>query len=67
MVPLMDQESFVKSVSTSLNNKVISQYSSLSSPLVVDIVLNVVDLVKPDIMYSRDIRVVHKLGTLLMI
>lgn len=61
-VQLTDRESLVKSASTSLNSKVVSQYSSLLAPLAVDAVLNVVDPAKPDIVDLRDIRVVKKLG-----
>lgn len=46
-IELIDHDSLVKSVSTSFNSKVVSQYSTLLAPLVVDVVLNVIDPVKP--------------------
>lgn len=61
-VELSDRESLVKSASTSLNSKVVSQYSSLLAPLAVDCVLNVVDPAKPDTVDLRDIKVIKKLG-----
>ena len=55
-------DSFVKIVSTSLNSKVVSQYSTLLALLFVDIILNVIDLVKPNIVDLRDIKVLQKFG-----
>lgn len=40
-VKLSDRESLLKSAATSLNSKVVSQYSSFLSPLAVDAVLKV--------------------------
>ncbi|KAL0425355.1 UNVERIFIED_CONTAM: T-complex protein 1 subunit delta [Sesamum radiatum] len=48
-VELSDRDSLVKSASTSLNSKVVSQYSTLLAPLAVDAVLSVVDPEKPDL------------------
>ncbi|KAJ6373873.1 hypothetical protein OIU78_029547 [Salix suchowensis] len=59
---LTDRESLVKSASTSLNSKVVSQYSSLLAPLAVDAVLSVVDPEQPDLVDLRDIKIVKKLG-----
>lgn len=42
-VQLTDRESLVKSASTALNSKVVSQQSSLLAPLAVDAVLKVID------------------------
>ncbi|KAH9802157.1 T-complex protein 1 subunit delta [Citrus sinensis] len=61
-VELSDRDSLVKSASTSLNSKVVSQYSTLLAPLAVDSVLSVVDPCKPDLVDLRDIRIVKKLG-----
>eukprot|EP00252_Welwitschia_mirabilis_P019138 TRINITY_DN4352_c0_g1_i1.p1 TRINITY_DN4352_c0_g1~~TRINITY_DN4352_c0_g1_i1.p1 ORF type:complete len:595 (+),score=94.22 TRINITY_DN4352_c0_g1_i1:184-1785(+) len=61
-VQLSDREVLTKSASTSLNSKVVSQYSSLLAPLAVDAVLSVVDPERPDFVDLRDIRVVKKLG-----
>ncbi|KAM1156739.1 hypothetical protein TB2_026956 [Malus domestica] len=40
LVELTDRDSLVKSASTSLNNKVVSQYSTLLVPMAVDAVLS---------------------------
>ncbi|MFS8001503.1 putative chaperonin ATPase [Helianthus anomalus] len=61
-VELSDRESLIKSASTSLNSKVVSQYSSLLAPLAVDSVLSVVDPEKPDLVDLRDVKIVKKLG-----
>ena len=47
---------------SSLNGKVVSQYSSLLAPLAVDSILSVIDPTKPDIVDLRDIKIVKKLG-----
>nr|POE45449.1 t-complex protein 1 subunit delta [Quercus suber] len=54
-VELSNHESLIKSTSTSLNSKVVSQYSSLLAPLVIDSVLSIGDPAKPDIVDLRDI------------
>ncbi|KAF9611233.1 hypothetical protein IFM89_027783 [Coptis chinensis] len=61
-VELSDRDSLVKSASTSLNSKVVSQYSTLLAPLAVDVVLSVVDNVKVDLVDLRDVKIVKKLG-----
>uniref|UniRef100_A0A7I4BQB7 T-complex protein 1 subunit delta n=1 Tax=Physcomitrium patens TaxID=3218 RepID=A0A7I4BQB7_PHYPA len=61
-VELSDQDQLVKIASTSLNSKVVSQYSSLLAPLAVEAVLNVRDLDRPDSVDLRDIKVLRKLG-----
>uniref|UniRef100_A0A1D1YEB8 T-complex protein 1 subunit delta n=1 Tax=Anthurium amnicola TaxID=1678845 RepID=A0A1D1YEB8_9ARAE len=59
---LSDRESLIKSAATSLNSKVVSQYSSLLAPLAVDAVLSVVDPARPDLVDLRDVKIVKKLG-----
>ncbi|GAB4861002.1 T-complex protein 1 subunit delta [Ancistrocladus abbreviatus] len=59
---LTDRDSLIKSASTSLNSKVVSQYSTLLAPLAVDSVLSVVDPAKPDMVDIRDIKIVKKIG-----
>ncbi|CAA2989635.1 T-complex 1 subunit delta [Olea europaea subsp. europaea] len=54
-VELSDHDSLVKSTSTSLNSKVVSQYSSFLAPLAFDYVLSVVDPAKPDLVDLKDI------------
>ncbi|KAJ4973339.1 hypothetical protein NE237_006513 [Protea cynaroides] len=61
-VELSDRDSLVKSASTSLNSKVVSQYSTLLAPLAVDAVLSVVDPAKPDLVDLRDVKIVKKPG-----
>ncbi|XP_031474699.1 T-complex protein 1 subunit delta [Nymphaea colorata] len=61
-VSLDERQSLIKAATTSLNSKVVSQYSALLAPLAVDCVLSVVDPEKPDIVDLRDIRIVKKLG-----
>merc|ERR1712137_552880 len=58
---LEDKESLLKSASTSLNSKVVSQYSSVLAPIAVDAVLGVVEK-DTSIVDLKNIRVVKKLG-----
>ncbi|KAH6816842.1 TCP-1/cpn60 chaperonin family protein [Perilla frutescens var. frutescens] len=53
------ENSLVKSASTSLNSKVAAQYSTLLTPLNVDVVLSAVD---PEIVDLKNIKIVKKLG-----
>lgn len=61
-VQLSDRESLLKSATTSLNSKVVSQYSNLLSPLCVDAVLKVIDPSKDVNVDLRDIKIIQKLG-----
>ncbi|KAM0831751.1 hypothetical protein ACQ4PT_065327 [Festuca glaucescens] len=61
-VELSDRDSLVKSASTALNSKVVSQYSSLLAPLAVNAALSVVDPAHPELLDLRDIRIIKKLG-----
>eukprot|EP00741_Cyanophora_paradoxa_P004997 tig00000842_g4844.t1 len=61
-VDLSDRESLLKSASTSLNSKVVSQNSAQLSPLAVDAVLRVIDPSAATNVDLRDIRIVKKLG-----
>jgi len=61
-VELSDKESLLNSATTALCSKVVSQYSSLLSPISVDAVLKVIDPVSASNVDLRDIRVVQKLG-----
>jgi T-complex protein 1 subunit delta len=61
-VDLADRDSLLKSATTSLSSKVVSQYSNLLSPIAVDAVLRVVDPKTSQNVDLRDIRVVKKLG-----
>jgi len=61
-VDLSDKESLIKSATTSLNSKVVSQYSNLLAPLAVDAVLRVIDPKTAVNVDLKHIRVVKKLG-----
>ncbi|XP_005093436.1 T-complex protein 1 subunit delta [Aplysia californica] len=59
---LNDRESLLKSASTSLNSKVVSQYSSILSPIAVDAVMKVIDPATAKNVDLQDIKIVKKLG-----
>ncbi|XP_069117449.1 T-complex protein 1 subunit delta-like [Argopecten irradians] len=59
---LSDRESLLKSASTSLNSKVVSQYSGILSPIAVDAVLKVINPSTATNVDLRDIKVVKKIG-----
>ncbi|KAJ3692406.1 hypothetical protein LUZ60_012756 [Juncus effusus] len=61
-VDLSDRETLIKSASTALNSKVVSNYSSLLSPLAVDSVMAVLDPKNPSLVDLRDIKLLKKLG-----
>ncbi|KAI9295639.1 T-complex protein 1 [Neoconidiobolus thromboides FSU 785] len=61
-IDLSNRDLLLKSASTSLNSKIVSQYSSLLAPIAVDSILRVID---PSVDHSvdlRDIRLVKKVG-----
>ncbi|XP_050405042.1 T-complex protein 1 subunit delta [Patella vulgata] len=59
---LSDRESLLKSASTSLNSKVVSQNSNILSPIAVDAVLKVINPATADNVDLKDIKIVKKLG-----
>jgi len=59
---LADRESLLKSASTSLNSKIVSQYSGLFAPIAVDAVLRVIDPATAINVDLKDIRIVKKVG-----
>ena len=61
-IELLDRDSHIKSVAMPLNNKVVTQYSSLFAPLLVDVVLSVINPSRPDLVDLRDVKIVKKLG-----
>jgi T-complex protein 1 subunit delta len=61
-VKLTDRQSLLQSASTSLNSKVVSQHSSLLSPLAVDAVMKVIDPLTATNVDLRDIKLIKKLG-----
>lgn len=62
LLELSDRETLLKSAATSLNSKVVSQYSSTLSPITVDAVLKVIDPATATNVDLNDIRVINKLG-----
>jgi len=61
-VDLSDRQSLLNSANTSLNSKVVSQYSSILSPIAVDAVLHIIDPKTAHNVDLRDIRIIKKLG-----
>jgi T-complex protein 1 subunit delta len=61
-VELSDRDALIRAASTSLNSKVVSQYSSLLAPIAVDCVLRVLDPARPDSVDLRDVKIVKRLG-----
>ncbi|KAL5008203.1 hypothetical protein ScPMuIL_013784 [Solemya velum] len=59
---LSDRESLLKSASTALNSKVVSQYSGILSPIAVNAVLKIIDPAKATNVDLNDIKIVKKLG-----
>nr|AQT40874.1 T-complex protein 1 subunit delta [Glaciozyma antarctica] len=60
-VDLNDRESLLRAASTSLSSKIVSQYSSILSPIAVDSVLRLVTPASTNV-DLRDIRLVKKVG-----
>jgi T-complex protein 1 subunit delta len=61
-VELGDRKSLLQAASTSLNSKVVSQYSSLLAPIAVDAVLKVIDPSRALNVDLRDVRIIKKVG-----
>ncbi|ELV11514.1 T-complex protein 1 subunit delta [Tupaia chinensis] len=61
-VELSDKRNLLNSAATSLNSKVVSQYSSLLSPMSVNAVMKVIDPATATILGLRDIKIVKKPG-----
>lgn len=61
-IDLADNDLLLKIASTSLNSKVVSQYSGILSPIAVDSVIAAMDPKDPDSISLNDIRIVKKLG-----
>jgi T-complex protein 1 subunit delta len=59
---LTDRDSLLRAASTSLNSKIVSQYSTLLSPIAVDSVLRVIDPAVAINVDLKDIRLITKLG-----
>lgn len=61
-VDLNDRETLIKNAKTSLNSKVVSQYSNLLAPMAVDSVLKVIDPNTASNVDLNDIKIVKKVG-----
>nr|AAC05213.1 chaperonin subunit Cct4 [Schizosaccharomyces pombe] len=61
-IELSDRESLLRAATTSLNSKIVSQYSNLLAPIAVDAVLKVIDPRVATNVDLKDIRIVKKLG-----
>lgn len=61
-IELTDRKALLRAASTSLNSKIVSQYSSLLAPIAVDAVLGVIDPVTATNVDLNDIRIVKKVG-----
>ncbi|KAM8936546.1 LOW QUALITY PROTEIN: T-complex protein 1 subunit delta-like [Lycaon pictus] len=61
-VELSDRETVLNSATTSLNSKVVSQYSSLLSPMSVNAAMKVIDPATATSVDLREIEIVKKLG-----
>lgn len=61
-IELNDRETLIKSASTSLNSKVVSQQSSLLAPIAVDSVLRVTEPGKEGAVDLKNIKVIQSLG-----
>ncbi|CAH1755968.1 12504_t:CDS:10 [Entrophospora sp. SA101] len=61
-IDLSDRNTLLRAASTSLNSKIVSQYSSLLAPIAVDAVLRVIDNKTATNVDLKDIRIVKKVG-----
>ena len=61
-IQLSDRTTLLQAASTSLSSKIVSQYSSLLSPIAVDSVLKTIDQKTADNVDLKNIRIVKKVG-----
>jgi T-complex protein 1 subunit delta len=61
-ISLSDRPALLKSASTSLNSKVVSQYANQIAQIAVDAVMSVVDPAIPNSIDLRDIRIIPRVG-----
>ncbi|KAK6636011.1 hypothetical protein RUM43_009663 [Polyplax serrata] len=61
-VDLADKENLIKSASTALNSKVVSQHASVLAPMAVEAVLKLVNPSKSSNCDLKDVKVIKKLG-----
>lgn len=61
-IALTDRASLLLAASTSLNSKIVSQYSTLLAPIAVDAVMRVINPATAENVDLNDIRIVKKVG-----
>lgn len=61
-ISLTDRDTLIKAASTSLNSKIVSQFSNILAPMAVDAVLKVIDPATATNVDLNDIRLIKKLG-----
>ncbi|KTW26843.1 T-complex protein 1 subunit delta [Pneumocystis jirovecii RU7] len=61
-IDLCDRNTLIRVASTSLNSKIVSQYSALLAPIAVDAVLRIINPSSPNNVDLHDIRIVKKVG-----
>jgi T-complex protein 1 subunit delta len=61
-IALTDRASLLRAASTSLNSKIVSQYSTLLAPIAVDAVMRVIVPATAENVDLNDIRIVKKVG-----
>lgn len=61
-ISLTDRASLLRAASTSLNSKIVSQYSGLLAPIAVDAVMRVINPATAENVDLNDIRIVKKVG-----
>jgi T-complex protein 1 subunit delta len=61
-ITLTDRASLLRAASTSLNSKIVSQYSGLLAPIAVDAVMRVINPSAAENVDLNDIRIVKKVG-----
>lgn len=59
---LSNKDALMKSAVTSLNSKVVSQYSNLLAPIAVDAVMKVIDPSVATNVDLNDIKIIQQLG-----
>lgn len=61
-ISLLDRETLIKAAATSLNSKIVSQFSNILAPMAVDAVLKVIDPATATNVDLNNIRLIKKLG-----
>ena len=61
-IELTDRDALIRSASTSLNSKVVSQHSSLLAPLAVDAVMKVTEPGHEQVVDLKNIKIIRSLG-----